>query len=166
MKKILETERLFLREFHTNDVNFILDLVNSPSWIQFIGDRNIRTEEAAKLYIENSLQKSYAQHGYGLWLMQLKETSKAIGMCGLVNRASLEDIDIGFALLPAYEKKGYALEAAQATMNYANSDLNIAKIVAITDKNNVGSKKLLNKIGLHFEKELKLSENDIVLLFS
>ena len=166
MKKILETERLRLREFSLKDAEFVLELVNTPSWIQYIGDRNIRTPGVAEEYIQDNLQKSYSKNGFGLWLMELKETSEAIGMCGLVNRDSLKDVDIGFALLPKYERKGYTFEAATATLAHAKEKLQIPKIVAITDTNNMASIVLLNKIGLRFEKELKLSKNDTVLLFS
>ncbi len=166
MKTILETDRLRLREFVLDDAEFVLKLVNTPAWIQFIGDKNIRTQEAAQKYITESLQKSYAQNGYGLWLMELKETSEPIGMCGLVNRDTLEDVDIGFALLPEFTRKGYTFEAAKATMYYAKNTLHIPKIVAITNTDNVASIGLLNKIGLRFEKELQLSEDDTVLLFS
>ncbi len=166
MKNILETERLVLREFIIEDAAFVIQLVNTPTWIEFIGDRNIKTETAAQDYIENSLMKSYATNGFGLWLMKLKETSKPIGMCGLVKRDTLEDVDIGFALLPEYGRKGYTFEAAKATLNYAKDTLNIQKIVAITDTKNAASIGLLNKIGLQFEKELQLSEDDTVLLFS
>ncbi|MBC8756840.1 GNAT family N-acetyltransferase [Kordia sp. YSTF-M3] len=166
MKTILETERLRLREFKLSDADFILQLVNTPLWIQFIGNKNIRTHGVAEEYIQNNLQKSYKKNGFGLWLMELKETSKSIGMCGLVNRESLDDVDIGFALLPSYERNGYTFEAAKATLNYAKETLNIDKIVAITDPKNVASIGLLNKIGLQFEKEVHLSEDDVVLLFS
>lgn len=166
MKKILGTNRLHLREFTLDDIEFILKLVNTPSWIEFIGDRNIKTEKAAQDYIENSLMKSYTTNGFGLWLMELKETSKPIGMCGLVKRDTLEDVDIGFALLPEYGRKGYTFEAAKATMIYAKETLHIHKVVAITDTNNVASIGLLNKIGLQFEKELQFSKDDTVLLFS
>lgn len=107
MKTQLETERVRLREFTLSDADFVQQLVNTPSWIQFIGDRNIRTLEASQEYIQNNLQKSYKKNGFGLWLMQLKETSKSIGMCGLVNRETLGNVDIGFALLPMYERNGY-----------------------------------------------------------
>jgi len=166
LKTILETERLRLREFTVSDANFVQQLVNTPSWIQFIGDRNIHTLEAAQEYIQQSLQKSYEKNGYGLWLMELKKTSEPIGMCGLVNRETLENVDIGFALLPMHERKGYTYEAAKATLTYAKEALQISKIVAITDTKNVASIGLLNKIGLQFEKELQLSEDDTVLLFS
>lgn len=166
MKTILVTERLRLREFSLSDAEFILELVNTPSWIQYIGDRKIRTPGLAEAYIEENLQKSYAKNGFGLWLMELKETKEPIGMCGLVNRKSLDHVDIGFALLPAYERKGYTFEAAKATLAYAKDTLKIEKIVAITTATNAASIGLLNKIGLHFEKELELKENDTVLLFS
>lgn len=166
MKIILETDRVRLREFSLKDADFVLQLVNTPSWIQFIGDRNIHTPGVAEEYIKENLQKSYAKNGFGLWLMELKETSTSIGMCGLVNRDSLDDVDIGFALLPNYSRKGYTFEAAKATLTHAAKELQIAKVVAITDTNNVASIGLLNKIGLQFEKEMKLSENDTVLLFS
>ncbi|WP_046744773.1 GNAT family N-acetyltransferase [Kordia zhangzhouensis] len=166
MKTILETKRLLLREFTVNDAEFILELVNTPLWLEFIGDKNIRNKENAIDYIENRLQKSYINNGYGLWLMQLKVDATPIGMCGLLNRESLEDIDIGFALLPEHERKGYTYEAAKATLTYAEKVLQIPKVVAITNTNNIASIRLLNKLGLQFDQELLLSEDDPVLLFS
>jgi len=165
-KKILETERLILRELSIDDAEFILTLLNTPGWLEYIGDKNVRTLEDAKSYLEKGPIKSYKENGFGLWLTSLKNNSTPIGMCGLVNRESLKDIDIGFALLPEYSKLGYGYEIAYATINYANHVLRIDKVVAITDSNNLPSIKLLNKIGLQFEKTLNLSENDKVLLFS
>ena len=165
-KKILETERLILREFSIDDAEFILTLLNTPGWLEYIGDKNVRTLEAAVNYLEEGPIKSYIENGFGLWLTSLKNNSTPIGMCGLVNRESLDDIDIGFALLPEYSKLGYGYEIAYATINYANHVLRLDKVVAITDSNNIPSIKLLNKIGLQFEKTLNLSENDKVLLFS
>ncbi len=165
-RKILETERLVLREFSIDDAEFILTLLNTPGWLEYIGDKNVRTVEDAVNYLENGPIKSYKENGFGLWLTSLKNNGTPIGMCGLVNRESLEDIDIGFALLPENSNLGYGYEIAQATINHAKHVLGIEKIVAITDSNNVPSIKLLNKLGLQFEKTLKLSENDTVLLFS
>ncbi|WP_046759110.1 GNAT family N-acetyltransferase [Kordia jejudonensis] len=166
MKTILETNRLRLREFVSEDSEFIMQLVNTPLWIQFIGDRNIKTLGVAEEYIQENLRVGYSKNGFGLWCMELKTSSTPIGMCGLVKRKSLENVDIGFALLPDYERQGYTFEAAKATMKYAKDRLKIKKIVAITDPKNVASIGLLNKIGLRFEKELQLSEGDTVLLFS
>jgi RimJ/RimL family protein N-acetyltransferase len=165
-KKILETERLVLREFSIDDAEFIVTLLNSPGWLEYIGDKNVRTIEDAENYLENVPIKSYKENGFGLWLTALKNNSSPIGMCGLIKRESLDDIDIGFALLPEFSKLGYAYEIAHATLNYANHVLRIDKVVAITDSNNIPSINLLNKLGLQFEKTLNLSENDTVLLFS
>ena len=166
IKKILETERLYLREFNLEDADFVLRLLNSPKWIEFIGDRNVRTHADATGYLKNNLIKSYKENGFGLWVLVLKETNIAIGACGLVNRDTLEDIDIGFAMLPGYLGLGYGYEIANATMNYAKNTLHLDKIVGITNPNNIASIKLLNKIGLRFEKTIELSDKDTVLFFS
>lgn len=165
-KIIIETERLFLREFELKDADFILKLVNAPNWLEFLGDKQIRTNLQAEEYLKNSLLKSYKDNGFGLWLVGLKDSNVPIGMCGLVDRDSLDDVDIGFALLPQYSKLGYGLEAASATMNYAKHVLKLPKVVGITDPPNKASISLLNKIGLRFEKTLQLAENNTVLLFS
>jgi len=165
-KKILETERLVLREFNIEDAEFIVTLLNTPGWLKYIGDKNVRTFEDAVNYLENGAIKSYKENGFGLWLTSLKNNSAPIGMCSLINRESLDDIDIGFALLPEYSKSGYGYEIAHATINYAKHVLRIDKVIAITDSNNIPSIILLNKLGLQFEKTLNLSENDTVLLFS
>ncbi len=166
IKKILETERLVLREFNLTDSEFIYNLVNTPNWLEFIGYKNVRTIGDAAQYLQNGPIKSYHENGYGLWLVQLKSTGTPIGMCGLINRETLEDIDIGFAMLPNYSGMGYGFEIASATMSYAKNILKLNKIVAITSPNNIVSIKLLNKIGLQFEKTLELAEDDYVLLFS
>lgn len=165
LKTILDTERLILREFNTDDANFIIELVNTPKWLAFIGDKQIRTKAHAETYIKD-LQASYKTNGFGLWLVALKTDDTPIGMCGLVNRDSLDDIDIGFALLPDYEGQGIAYEAANATMEYAKTTLELNKIVGITNTENLDSIKLLNKLGLSYEKTITLSHGDTVLLFS
>jgi len=166
IKKILETERLILRELNTNDAEFILKLLNTPSWLKFIGDKKVHTIKDAENYLEKGPIDSYKKNGFGLWLILLKKNNTAIGICGLINRESLDDVDIGFALLPEHEKLGYGFEVASATMNYARNVLRINKIVAITDPKNIASIKLLNKIGLQFEKTIKVAEHDTTLLFS
>lgn len=140
--------------------------MNSPKWLEFIGDRGVRGIEDAKSYLEDGPIKSYKENGFGLWLAQLKDTNEPIGMCGLVNRESLDDIDIGFAMLSEYFGFGYGFEMASATLSYTWNQLGLDRIVAITDPNNMASIKLLNKIGLNLEKTLKLAGDDEVLLFS
>ena len=164
---ILETERLILRQFTTEDAGFILDLLNEPSFIQNIGDRGVRTLEGASAYILNGPVASYAKNGFGLYLVVLKEAHEPIGMCGLIKRDGLEDVDIGYAFLPKFWSKGYAVESALAVKAYAKNAIGLHRIVAITDPANAGSIRVLEKIGLRFERMIRLSEDDIKLkLFS
>jgi RimJ/RimL family protein N-acetyltransferase len=155
--KVLETERLILRWLATEDAEFILGLLNEPSWLQFIGDKGVRTIEDARAYILKGPVDMYSRLGFGLYLVELREEGLSIGMCGLIKRDTLEDVDIGFAFLPAYWGNGYAYEAAAAVMTYGEKVLGLNRIVAITSLDNDRSAKLLEKLGLRFEKMLKLS---------
>lgn len=157
--KIFETERLTLRLQTTDDADFILELVNDPSWLQFIGDRGVRTVEEACEYIENGPNRMYEQFGFCLYLVERKEDQTPLGICGLVKRESLEDVDIGFAFLPKYWGKGYAYEAASATMAYGIDILGLNRIVAITSQDNEASAKLLEKVGLKFERLIQFSDD-------
>ncbi len=148
MNYILQKDRLRLRELTWDDAAFIVALVNTPGWLTYIGDRNIKTEEQAREYLTNGPMKSYVENGFGLWLVELKETVQPIGMCGLLRRDYLDHPDIGFAFLPDYQGKGYAYEAAEATISFAKEKLNIPTICAITLPNNKSSIKLLEKIGM------------------
>jgi len=152
MNYILETERLFLREFTLADAPFIIELVNSPGWLQFIGDRNVKTEEQAKEYLRNGPLLSYAKNGFGLSLVALKADQSPIGMCGIIRRDSLENPDIGFAFLPSFEGKGLAYEIANATIAYAKTILKLPVIFAITMPENKRSIKLLEKIGFQYSR--------------
>lgn len=167
MEYILKTERLNLRKFRIDDTEFIIDLVNSPGWIEFIGDRNIKTLEEAKNYLANGPIKSYAVNGYGLSLVELKNEKIPIGMCGIIKRDNLENPDIGFAFLPDFTGKGYAFEIANATMSYAKEKLNLSIIYAITVSNNKPSINLLEKLGMKFIKLFCLPNDDEeLMLFS
>jgi len=161
--KILETERLLLRQLSSDDAQFILELLNEPSFIQNIGDRKVRTPADANAYIANGPAASYAKHGFGLYLVVLKETNESIGMCGLIKRDGLEDVDIGYAFLPKFWSRGYAVESALAVKVYAKEVLGLKRIVAITDPANAGSIRVLEKLGLRFEKMIRLSQDDIDL---
>jgi len=152
MTSILETERLSLREFNTTDATFIIQLLNSKGWLKFIGDRHIKTLEQAENYLTNGPMKSYSVNGFGLSMVELKNTHTPIGMCGLIKRDNLPDIDIGFAFLEEFMGNGYAFEIAQATINFAKESLKKETILAITLPTNVRSINLLKKIGMKFEK--------------
>ncbi|WP_350290108.1 GNAT family N-acetyltransferase [uncultured Croceitalea sp.] len=145
---LLSTERLVVTEVSLKDDTFILELVNSPNWIAFIGDRGIRTLEDAQKYIRESLRNSYQKYGFGLYKMSLKSNNAPIGICGFLKRDYLDYPDIGFATLPAYEGKGYTYEVAKATMIYGANNLNLKSILAITTEANTKSKNLLTKLGL------------------
>ena len=160
---ILETERLILRQFSLHDAEFILSLLNEPSFIQNIGDRGVRNLEDARSYITRVPIASYEQNGFGLYLVELKESGEPIGMCGLIKRAGLEDVDIGYGFLPKYWSKGYAIESAMAVKEYAREVIGLKRLVAITDPENQGSIRVLEKIGLKFEKMVRLSDDDIEL---
>jgi RimJ/RimL family protein N-acetyltransferase len=149
---VLETPRLILRKFTLKDGEFIFRLLNSPGWLKNIGTRNIENKKDAEKYISDKLIPSYSVNGFGFYLMELKQNGEPAGMCGLVKRETLEDVDIGFALLPEYEGKGYAFEASKAVISYAQNELKISKLAAITIAQNKGSIKLLEKLGMKFEK--------------
>ena len=203
--KILETERLILREIVESDGEFILDLLNQPSFIKYIGDRNVRSVDDAKDFIENRYRASYAEHGFGLYTVELKIQdsgfkiqdsgfkiqdsrfkiqdsgfkiqdsgiqnpkskiqNQQIGICGFVKRDTLPEADIGFAFLPQFERKGYALEAAAAVMDYGRETLKLGRVLAITTIDNESSGRLLNKLGFQFEDFVKTGD-EVLKLFS
>jgi RimJ/RimL family protein N-acetyltransferase len=155
--RVIETERLLLRRLSVADAEFIRELLNEPAFIQNIGDRGVRTIADARLYIENGPMASYERFGFGLYAVELKETGIPIGMCGLLKRDSLDDVDIGYSFLQRFWAKGYASESASAVMDYGRNVLGIKRIVAITAPDNTGSIRVLEKLGLHYEKMVTLS---------
>lgn len=147
---ILETERLILREFTIQDAEFIIELLNSPGWLKFIGDRNVRTKEEAIAYLQNGSLKSYAENGYGLSMVETKEDHKPVGMAGMLKRDFLDCPDIGFAFLPGYDGKGYGHEISSAILAHAKDNWAVEKVCAITLPVNVKSVRLLEKLGLNY----------------
>ena len=164
VKPILETERLLLREFDLDDAEFILELLNTPTWIKFIGNKNVKTLSDAKKYLENGPIKSYQENGFGLSMVELKFVGVPVGMCGLVKRDTLEDVDIGFAMLPEFAEFGYGFEIASATLKHARVNLRLQRIVAITVDYNEPSIRLLKKIGMAYENRITIPDDDEELL--
>jgi RimJ/RimL family protein N-acetyltransferase len=161
---VIETNRLSLFEFMSSDASFILQLVNTPKWISFIGDRGVKSVEDAMRYIEDRIVSSYRRFGFGLYLVKLNHSFVSVGMCGLVRREHLPDVDLGFAFLPEFEKSGYAAEAAAGVLDYARNSLMLKRIVAITMKENESSIRLLRKLGLQFEGMIaSQGEGDLML---
>ncbi len=158
--KVLETDRLILRWLSPEtDAAFILELLNDASFIQYIGDKGVRTLDDARNYIMNGPVASYEKFGYGLYATELRDSHVLIGMCGILKRDTLPHPDIGFAFLPAYWNQGYAFESAAAVMKYAREVLGLDQVLAITTPDNEASAKLLRKIGLTLERVMKLSED-------
>ncbi|TYS91422.1 GNAT family N-acetyltransferase [Rossellomorea aquimaris] len=148
--KVTETSRLALRWVEETDAEFIMKLLNEPGWLQYIGDKGIRTMDDAKDYIVCGPQTMYEREGFGLFLAERKDDRVPIGLCGLIKRDGLEDVDIGFAFLSDYQFQGYAFEAASATVDFAK-DMGIKRLVAITTKDNESSSKLLEKLDMKLE---------------
>lgn len=166
MALVLETEQLLIREFAVSDAAFLMRLLNTPSWIQFIGDRHISTIAGAEDYITQRFFKGYEERGYGAWLVLLKQTLEPIGLCGLFQRDYLEHPDIGFAFMPAFEGKGYAYEATAATITYAAAELSVPCLLAITQDDNHRSVRLLERAGFrYYETVLPPDEEQPLLLF-
>ena len=184
--KILETKRVVLREIVEDDAAFALDLLNQPSFIKYIGDRGVRSLAEAREFIVTRYRPSYLEHGFGLYVVELKTEFAApsdsgtltnvrvsalpgapIGICGFVKRDTLPDPDIGFAFLPQHCQQGYAYEAAAAVMLYGRDVLQLKRILAITTQDNESSGRLLEKIGFEFVRLVKMPhDEDELKLFS
>ena len=157
---VLDTENLSVRLFSMDDAEFISTLLNEPSFIENIADKGIRTLEDAKSYLLNGPMASYKRFGFGLWLVELKDCDVPIGMCGLLKRDFLEDVDIGYAFLPEYCSQGYALEVSSAVIRYARGQLGLKKVVAIVNDDNLRSIRLLGKLGFRYERMVRLADDD------
>jgi ribosomal-protein-alanine N-acetyltransferase len=154
---VFETERLVVSHFTLDDASFVLELQSEPDWLRFIGDRGVRDLDSARAYIQRAPLDMYARLGFGLYKVSLKADGAPIGMCGLLKRDSLPDADIGFAFLARHRGKGYAREAAQATLDDARKSHGLKRILAITSPDNVRSIGLLEKLGFTYQKTLQLS---------
>lgn len=163
---MLETDRLLIRPTILEDAAFIYELLNSPDWIENIGQRNVHSIEEAMHYIEYKMLAAHEKNGFGNCTVILKENNQKIGTCGLYTRAELEFADIGYALLPAYYNRGYALEAAQAMKYYALESLKFKGLMGITRASNHPSQRLLKKLGLHYRNLLQFpDEKEAICLF-
>ena len=152
--QVLETDRLSLRRVGPDDAGFMYELMNDPGWLEYIGDRGIRSVDDARGYIRDRLQAQYLRLGYGLYLVELKNPRTPVGLCGLVKRDWLDDVDLGFAFLPRFRGRGYAHEAASATLEHARAALGLRRIVAITSPANRASIRVLERLGMRLERRL------------
>ena len=165
---VIETERLTLREMSEADAGFVLELLNDPDFIRNVADRGVRTIEDAGRYISERFVESYRRQGFGFWLVEPKDEGLPAGICGLVKRDSLPGIDIGYAFLPQFRSRGYAYESASAVLRHARDVLGLRRLYAITNPDNAGSIRVLEKLGMRFERMVRLSaeESEIKLFAS
>lgn len=161
---IAETNRLVISKISLEDAPFFLKLVNTPNWIKYIGDRNLKTIKDAEVYLTNGILKSYKELGFGFYKLQNKFDNESIGICGLVKREQLEDVDFGFAFLPEFEGQGFGFESSMAVLKLAQEKFQLKKLLAITLPINSNSVKLLEKLGFTYEKRVKPFEDDEELL--
>lgn len=150
-KPLLETARLSLSRITEADSAFLLELLNQPSFLRFIGDKNVRNEADAIRYLREGPDAMFERYGFCLYRMALKDGDTPIGMCGLLKREQLEAPDIGFAVLTAHEGKGYTSEAAQAVLQYSFDTLGLTRVLGIANPDNIASHRLLTKLGLRYQ---------------
>ncbi|WP_010232465.1 GNAT family N-acetyltransferase [Gillisia marina] len=155
-----QTERLILRPTTLEDAALFLKLLNTPKWLQFIGDRNIKNLQDAEAYIHENILPVFKKNGFGNFTVIRKSDDVKIGCCGLYDRLGVEGIDIGFAFLPEYERQGYALESSAKIKAIAISDFGLTQISAITNPENLGSQKLLEKLELNFSEMITLPKSE------
>ncbi|MBA3961240.1 MAG: GNAT family N-acetyltransferase [Chthoniobacterales bacterium] len=156
----LVTERLRLREMEESDAAFMLESLNEPAFIRHVADRGVRTVAEAQTYLRERITSKYQSQAYGVWLVELKETSEAIGICGLIKRDTLEDVDLGFSFLERFWGRGFAFEAAAAVVDYGWKVADLPRIIAIVSPRNTASIRLLQKLGLSFERKIRLSTSE------
>lgn len=153
------TARLRLRRLTFDDAAFIVELLNDPDWIRYIGDRNVRTDEDARGYLARGPLTSYVRYGFGLYAVEVRGDPAPAGICGLIRRDGLDDIDLGFAFLPRHRNKGYASEASAAVLDEARTVLGLRRVVAIADPRNIASISVLRRAGMRFERHVTLGDD-------
>jgi RimJ/RimL family protein N-acetyltransferase len=167
MRVIAETGRLILAKVTLQDAPFFLELLNTPNYIKYVGDRKIRTLSATKEYLQNGILKSYQKYGFGFYKILLKsEELKTIGICGLIKRDELKNVDIGFGFLPEYEGRGFGFESANQVLKLAQHHFGLKTVAAVVSRNNSNSIKLLSKLGLDYQKKvIPFEDGEELLLY-
>jgi len=155
--KIVQSDRLMIRPMTLDDAAFIFRLVNEPSWLENIGDRQVHSLADAERFIREKVLAFYQSHGFGMYVIESRSTGVAIGVCGIVVRESLPGADLGFALLPEFWGQGFALEAASAVVSYAYHELRLPPLLAITSQRNARSCRLLEKLGFEYQGLVRLT---------
>jgi len=154
---VLETERLILSRLSYGDCEFIYELVNEAAFKKYIGDKNVNSVEDAHSYLKNGPIGSYEQHGFGMFLVTAKDSSEALGICGLVKREQFPEPDLGFAFLRRFWDQGYALESSRAVLEYGVAQLALRRIIAIADPENSASVRLIEKLGFGYAGPVRMA---------
>lgn len=162
MNIISETERLLIREANLEDASFMVDLMNSEGWLKYIGERNVKSVPDAEKYIQERYMESYKLIGFGFWILIEKVSQKPIGLCGIVKRPFLEDVDLGYALLADYFGKGYAYEACKEVLILAKTKFNLTTLIAVLQADNKASVNLLKKLEFHYEKDSLFDDGSLL----
>lgn len=162
---VLRTPRLVVRELEFGDAPFVVELLNDEAFLRHIGDRGVRTVADAREYLLQGPLASYVRHGHGLWCVTTNADGTALGICGLLKRPALPEVDLGFAFLPAHRGKGYAHEAAAAVLAYGHAALGLRAIAAIVAPDNAASVRVLDSLGMRFVRRVRLSPEDVELLY-
>ena len=160
MAYFIETERLQLREFTLADAPYMLRQLNEPSFIENIADRGVRSVQQAEAYLRNGAMASYQQSGFGFWAVIEKTSGQIIGMCGLVKRDNLPEVDLGYSFLPEYFGQGFAFEATKACILAAKNKYLLKQLLAIVNVENISSRKLLEKLGFQYQQMIALYNNE------
>ena len=156
----LETDRLTLRRLEFDDAPFLVELLNQPSFLENIGDRGVRNVHDAHRYLREGPMAMYEQFGFGLWHVARRADGAAIGMCGLLRRDILPDVDLGYAYLPEYWGQGYAFEAAQATLQHAATKFALGRVIGVVSTGNHRSIRILERLGMAFERMVSMRPNE------
>jgi ribosomal-protein-alanine N-acetyltransferase len=156
----LETPRLSLRRLEPDDAEFLVGLLNQPSFLANIGDRGVRNADDARRYLRDGPMAMYGRFGFGLWLLSRRDDGAPLGMCGLLKRDTLPDVDVGYALLPQFWGQGYALEAVQATLRHAASKFGLKRVIGVVSEGNAASIRVLEKAGMRFERMVSMQPGE------
>lgn len=164
--QVIDTRRLTLRELDSAiDAEFIFELLNSPKFIRYIGDRGVRSPAEAAAFIEEHYQPSYRKHGFGLYAVESRQDEKAVGMCGFVRRKWLAGPDLGFAFLPQFERLGFGHESAAGILKHGMEVLGVRSVLAVTTLDNQESVRLLEKLGFKFRSLVDSPDNEKLRLY-
>lgn len=157
MKPILETNRLILRELNIDDAKNFYELNLNPNVVKYTGDKAFANVAEAQIFLNN--YKDYEINGFGRWAVIDKSNGEFLGWCGLKYVQELNETDIGFRFFEKHWGKGFATESAKACLEFGFEKLKLKSIVGRAMAKNIASIKVLEKLGLKYEREFDFHEH-------